>query len=162
VTTPANLRAIRLRIGMSFEEAASLLGYDPKTYGPRERAKSINVFERDVTILHAVEGHFNAYVDRMIEAGPRAVLVGYMNENCFQFYEPGIAKSLVFNSVHRMALAMAQDSHAANGLDVPIVELVPELYAKWLESRRLSDSPLERQAWAVERLKAFRTIPAPK
>lgn len=160
--TPANLRAIRLRIGMSFEEAASLLGYDPKTYGPRERAKSINVYQRDMTILGAIEGHFNAYVDRMLESGPRAVLVGYMNDVEFRAYEPELQCLLLLNSVHRMALAVVQDSHAANGLDVPIVELVPELYARWLESRRMPDSVAQRQAWAVERLKAFRTIPAPK
>lgn len=159
--TPANLRAIRLRIGMSFEEAASLLGYDPKTYGPRERAKSINVFERDMTMLREVETFFNSFLDAL-ESRPWDVLVGFMNDADFEKYEPDLHARLRFNSVHRMALAVAQSFFGSEGLEVPIVEIVPDLYAKWLEHEGKADDRIHREAWATDRLQAFRTIPAPK
>jgi transcriptional regulator with XRE-family HTH domain len=155
--TPANLRAIRLRIGLSFEETASLLGLDAKSYGPKERAKTINVYEHDLKALRALEGEFNDFLN-VLTNHSSSVLLGFMNDQDFHTFEPDLASRLRFNSVHRMAIAIAQSDYAADGAEIPIVEMVPDFYSGWLLLHGKQDDRSSREEWAIDRLKAFRIV----
>jgi transcriptional regulator with XRE-family HTH domain len=155
--TPGDLRAIRHRIGLKEEQLAELLGNGTvsRDITRIESGKNHSVHAGHIAVLQGLEAAFDAAVDDMIESRP-PVLVGFPNDAEFAAREPELAARLIYNSVHRMALAVAQADLAADGIHVHIVELVPAVYQAWLDAQGGRDSPGARLTWASARPTAIK------
>jgi hypothetical protein len=152
MTTPANLRASRMGLGLSIPEAADILDMPPKTLENMERSSTHNVHARALDELDRLEEVMGAYIDTLCKHHP-PVLCGFTSWESAMTLAPELAP-LRSNSVHRMALAIAQ----AELVTVEIVEIIPRLYRAWLDERGAENSPLEREAWALAYLPTFRLI----
>ena len=159
--TPANLRALRMRLGLGPKDAAELLGISVGQVETMERAKFNNVFMIHFEELARIEEDMIDHIDTICESNP-SVLIGYMSTEDMLMFEPGLAP-LRSNQVHRMALAEAQVIMAGEinpPRQVDIVEIVPDRYGAFLHQHGLTDSPASREQWAIERRSQFKIIPA--
>ena len=153
--TPANIRAIRMRCGLSVKECAKVLSLNERQVETMERANWNIVFMEHYRRLSALEVARMEYVQKLIDERP-LVLIGYQEFDYLVHHEPE-AFNLQSNVVHRMALAEAQALLGADGHDVDIVEIVPKAYAEWRAGA--PDTHAERQAWALERRQQFKIVP---
>lgn len=158
--TPADLRALRIMCGLSVSEASSIVKVPMATYERLERGKQLGVFADAFAPLRRIEeavAELASPPHPWPDGGPA---VGYMNDEDLRRYDPKAAELVKFNSAHRMALAIAQSYTG-----VPIVEIVPALYNRYLEDGGVEDSPENRWSWARYRLVDFRLkkgLPTPK
>lgn len=155
--TPSDLKAMRLRLGMSPDELAQLLGngIKPTDVVNMEKGRTWIMREGHRDLLKAMEETFGRRLDDIIlQDEEPEILIGFPNDGVFHDYEPELAAELQFNSVHRMLLAVAQDLLESTP---PIVEIIPTRYAEWLAGR--PDSFDERQRWAQEHMKVYRMKP---
>lgn len=160
MTTPANLKAIRLRIGLQPVEAAEICGMDVSKYGRHEQAKTHNVFMSVHEPLISVETAMGELIDAYLALEPPPpVLLTFMDTGDLAFYEPAWAGRLLHANVHRMAMARVQEHLALDSIAVPIVELIAEHYSGWLNRFEREDSPDARAAWALEKVASFKVIP---
>ncbi len=158
--TPANLKAIRLRLGLQPVEAAAICALDVKAYATHERAKTHNVFLSVHEPLISVEAAMGELIDAYLAIEPPpTVLLTFMETEDFAFYEPAWASRLLHANVHRMAMARVQEQLALDNISVPMVELIAEHYSGWLNRYEREDSPDARTAWALEKVASFKVIP---
>ena len=158
--TPANLKAIRMRLGLQAVEAAEICGMDVSKYGRQEQAKTHNVFMSVHAPLISVETAMDELIDAILaQTPPPVVLLTFMETEDFQFYEPALSVKLRHANVHRMAMARVQEQLALDNIAAPIVELIAEHYSGWLNRYEREDSPDARNAWALEKVASFKVIP---
>ena len=156
MSTPANIRAIRMRIGLTISEASELFGIPIRDVEQCERSNSFIIPGGYMDELRAVESAMLEYFyDDPIGDDP-PVLIGYRNIEMLLYYEPHAAP-LRSNSVHRMALAQRQrEIFTAMFRSVPIVELREPAYERWRLERGLPESMETRIQWALEYMQRFR------
>jgi len=158
--TPANIRAIRMRCGLSVKECAAVLGLTERQVETMERAKWDVVFMDHYETLARIESGMLDLIEAIVAREPR-ILVGYMETPDLLQFEPGL-RHLGSNMVHRMALAEAQAilNADASAPATDIVELIPDAYAAWLATNGREDSLEAREDWAFVRLAEFKIVPA--
>lgn len=158
--TPANIRAIRMRCGLSVKECAKVLGMTEAQVETMERAKFNTVFLEHFDTLARIEEEMDILIDKLVLA-PQPVLVGYMSTEDMLAFEPGL-HALRSNVVHRMALAQAQAAFRdfTPRVDVPIVELIPGRFLAWANDECRPVDSTARRDWALMRTLEFKIVPA--
>jgi len=150
--TPADLKAARLRLGLSHREAAQLIGWPPEgDVSQMERAKSNVCWQGYAEALADHMAIFDRLLDQIdaAELLPDEVpLVAFSNDEDYHQMDEGTAEGLVFASCHRAMLIELQDTAKLVGRDIPIVEFSRDLFRRWREAG--GEGSL--QAWATHRL----------
>jgi transcriptional regulator with XRE-family HTH domain len=161
--TPANIRAIRMRCGLSVKECAAVLGLKERQVETMERASQNNVWMEHVERLRALESAMQDLIDASV-ASPPPVLVSFTSTEELLHWFPNLAP-LRSIQVYRMALAKAQAILAGDGKAIDIVEVRAKEFEEFRDSIGLADDAgfLQHDVLfqcAAARAKSFKIIPA--
>lgn len=155
--TPADLRAMRMRLGLTLQDAAQHLGMKHATLRAMEDKTAHHVHGDLIDAYLALDDVAVAYTDHLTDYKPPVLLV-YSNIDEFQEFEPDAAACLRINAVQRMAVARAQqyiiEEHGKSY--PPIVEVNRREYLESLGDRPHTMAAL--YAWAAEKAKTYHVI----
>lgn len=148
--TPADLKAARLRLGLSHREAAQLIGWPPEgDVSQMERAKSNVCWEGYAEELRMFDLDANGLREQLwCDAEECGAILTYGNDEDLAMSPRMVDRDARFASVHQ-AIAREVQSRifAETNVLPPIVEYSKRLY----EEYSLQHGGKSREEWAVER-----------
>lgn len=148
--TPADLRAMRLRLGLQPSELADLLdmGGRRDIVENLEKSRTRNMFERHRDILESMERDFREALDDLADRVPPRVIVTYPNDGVFETFDPDGFARWKFATVHRTLMSRYQEMLGEDGVVVPMLDLIPAKLERWLAGKPATPENIE--AWAHE------------
>lgn len=156
MTTPANLRAARMRLGLTVPQAARLLEIDVKMMEILERGKVHHVYPDLQKRLDDIEARMIARAHYWIgQADTSLPFVTYSNDEVFQKFAHPDDRELQHNHIHRMMMATAQSFGWDDDIYVQIVELVPDQCLGWLHNEGKELSIDSQRQWAAFKITTF-------
>lgn len=153
IVTPADLRAMRITLGMSRRELGLLLDLHEDDVRQFERMRSDYVYEGHFHLLdnllqgvnNLLELQLSRYMGR---PGPPYIFT-FPNDGAFADYEPSLAAWMKFNSVHWAYSCRLLDEFMKRGEEVTrIIEIIPAQYLEHLKLHDERDSWSQRIGWA--------------
>lgn len=148
--TPADLRAMRLRLGLQPSELADLLdmGGRRDIVENLEKSRTRNMFERHRDILEEMERDFREALDDLADSSHPRVIVTYPNDGVFEKFDPDGFARWKFATVHRTLMSRYQEILGEDGVVVPMLDLIPAKLERWLDGKPATPGNVE--AWAHE------------
>lgn len=135
--TPADLKAARLRLGLSHREAASLIGWPPDgDISQLERGKQNVVWNEYAAALDRAILTFDAWRQSMIDGGetqPLLVVMVFGNDDDMGRIAPQLKAAFGFASTYRALLTELQADRRLRRKETVLVEFNRGLFDRWKE-----------------------------
>lgn len=153
IRTPADIRAMRMALGLSLNEMAQLVGVEYDTTTAYEAPRCKVVFDDWRVALYRLRTSVETWIESMCLPNRMAeteVLVVFNNDYEFQRHTHGLERQLMFASVHHVAsqrLAERLPSRPA------LVMFQPKAFAPIDLNLPESDN---LRLWAMDRLREIR------
>jgi transcriptional regulator with XRE-family HTH domain len=146
--TPADLRAMRMLLGLSQEQVVKIIGVSHGEVRTLEKGRTHFIYRGHAAILEGMVTQVNALLEANLgdDAAAPEFLFVYPNDDVFLEMEPRLAW-MRHASVHQMYAARLMDEWVMRGHRPAIVEIVPHQYQEeWLNGR--PDTLENRNTWA--------------
>lgn len=155
--TPADLRALRMLLGLSQEQVATLIGVHGGEARQLERMRTHFIYRGHIAVLEGMLTRVNSLLaDNVGDDVPAPeFLFCYPNDDVFREMEPDLAAWMVFNTVHLMYLARLLDEWMQRDHRPVMVEIIPQQYREFLDGIQGNDSLDNRIAWAHAHMKVI-------
>jgi transcriptional regulator with XRE-family HTH domain len=146
IKTTSELKALRILLGLSPSEVATLLGESTEWLLGAERGRTWHIAPKHVNTLLAYEEAAQDFIDEVVNSGNRFIIT-YSNNAIYSTREPGWSKRLPTSLMHLAAAGRAKSELISD--PVHIVTFWEKSYQEYLRMTRREDSRHSEQAWAA-------------
>lgn len=153
--TPADLKALRILLGMSTQQLGDVFGIKQDDVSDLEDMHTHFVYAGHADFLESMLSRVNSLVDLWLDRDPPESLVQYPNDGAFRDFEPDLSW-MIYSTVHQMFIARVCGEWLKEGHRPKIATLVPARYREFNMKGGRVDSPEARSKWAWAYTRQFK------